>query len=105
VIIDNVDYDIGDLTDWKYFRVPQPGTVKVTVALDNPDAELVVLVHDGEGAELARLERRAEPRLETEFSATTGLYYLEINAEAQGSDYTLEVQFEPQLVPEGIDSE
>lgn len=93
-IIDNVSYVDGDMTDWKYFRVPLQGIVEVTIAFDNPAGKGVVIVRDATGLQISRIEHRAEPRLQTTFRADPGVYYLEIYVEVERSDYTLEVVFE-----------
>lgn len=93
-VIDNVSYVDGDMHDWKYFRVPVQGLVSVLIAFDNPQAKGVVIVRDATGMQVARMEHRAEPRLQQTFRADPGIYYLEIYVNVEHSDYTLEVNFE-----------
>lgn len=93
-VIDNVSYLDGDMHDWKYFRVPVSGLVTVLMAFDNANAKGVVIVRDATGMQVARMEHRAEPRLQQTFRADPGIYYLEIFVNIEHSDYTLEVNFE-----------
>ncbi len=96
-IIDNVSWVDGDMTDWKYFRVPTQGIIEVVISFDNAAAKGIVIIRRATGEQISRLEHKAEPRLQQTFRADPGVYYLEIFAQTERSDYTLEVLFEQEF--------
>ena len=91
LVLDYVSCLDGDKTDWKYFSVPEEGTVKVTFAFDEPSAGGTVVIRKATGIEM--FTRRFTPgsRNTQEFHALPGHYFLEIYCEAFESEYTLEV--------------
>lgn len=94
-IIDNVNYNAGDMTDWKYFNLPSSGLVEFLIAFDNPSAKGTAIIRDARGAQVTRVDHQGEPKLQTTFRGQPGIYYLEIYANQEMSDYTLEVNFDP----------
>jgi hypothetical protein len=92
---DSVDRTSGDMTDWKYFRVPATGIVEFTVAFDNPKARGVALVRDALGVQIARLEHRGQPLLRATFRGEPGIYYLEIFSNDGHTTYTYDVTYQP----------
>lgn len=96
-VIDHVDRNAGDMTDWKYFDLPMRSFVELVVAFDAVEAEGTVIVRDAMGMQLARVDYRGEPKLQTAFRADGGLYYVEVFVNSGGSSYTLEINTEPAL--------
>jgi hypothetical protein len=92
---DTVDRKGGDMTDWKYFRVPTTGVVELSVAFDNPKARGVALIRDALGVQIARLEHRGQPVLRATFRGEPGIYYIEIFSNEGHTSYTYDVTFQP----------
>jgi hypothetical protein len=92
---DSVDRKSGDMTDWKYFRVPATGLIEFSISFDNPDSRGVAIVRDALGLQLARLEHRGQPILKATFRGEPGIYYLEIFSQVGHTVYTYDVNFQP----------
>lgn len=95
-VVDNVDNIVGDRTDWKYFTVPASGIVAVSVTFDNHNALGEMLITDEVGRTLATFEDEKRRLLDkVTFKANPGRYYIQIVARVDGSDYSLEAQYQP----------
>jgi hypothetical protein len=92
---DNVSYAENDQTDWKYVQIPAPGTITVTLGCDNGGAACVAVVHDALGAPLRTLDSHGQPRVSDTMAVRRGNYYIEVYAQAAATDYTLQVDYEP----------
>ena len=92
---DNVNYNQGDMTDWRYFQAPAAGSARVTLGCDYTSAYCAVVIRDEVGVELERLETRGQPRIEGEVPVGRGNYYLEVFVSASSTDYTIQVDYEP----------
>ena len=93
-IIDTVDVIRGDQTDWKFFFVDAPTVIEVVIAFDNPKAKAVAIVRESTGVQKNFFEHRGEPLLKGSFKAKPGIYYIQIFARQEWTDYTLEINKE-----------
>ena len=92
---DNVNYTEGDMTDWKYFQIPAPGTVEVTLGCDYTGAACAANVREEDGVVVHAIESQGQPVVTERFDVTRGNYYLEIYVPAAYTDYTIQVNYEP----------
>lgn len=92
---DNVNLTGGDMTDWKFFQIPAPGTVEITLGCDNEGAACAAVVRDSMGVEIQRIDSNGEPRVQETVPVIRGNYYLEVFAQASSTDYTVQVDYEP----------
>ena len=92
-VIDNVDFDGLDMTDWKYFSVQTNGLVNIMVSFDNHDAGAIARVRDAKGLIITTLEDHGQ-QINNMFRGEPGYYYIEIWCERASTDYTIEVHFE-----------
>lgn len=92
---DRVDFLGGDMTDWKYFQVPAAGSVTVTLGCDDGGAGCLANLRDEVGLVISRIDSQGNPRTEARFAVGRGNYYLEIIAQASATDYTVQVDYEP----------
>jgi hypothetical protein len=90
-IVDNVDRNRGDMTDWKYFFIPSPAVVEVIIAFDNANAKAIAVIREATGVQKTLIEHRGEPILKNSFRAKPGVYYIQIYARQESTDYTLEI--------------
>lgn len=92
--VDNVDLKRLDKTDWKYFTVPSAGVVEIVVSFDNPRAFGEMVVTDEVGQIVSTFQDEKRRLLDrVTFKAESGLYYLQLWANAEGSDYSVQVNF------------
>ncbi len=93
-IVDNVDLRRFDKTDWKYFTVPSAGVIDIVVSFDNPRALGEMVVTDEVGQIVSTFQDEKKRLLDrVSFKAESGLYYLQFWANAEGSDYSVQVNF------------
>ncbi len=94
-IIDDVDPTSGDSTDWKYVTIPGPGIITIKVSFDNPKAFGEMWVTDSRGQVLSVYNDKSRGILDNiTFKGQSGQYFLRVAAEAQGTSYTIEVNYE-----------
>jgi len=94
-IIDDVDPDIGDSTDWKYVTIPGPGIITIAVSFDNPKALGELTVTDERGQVQSVYNDKSRGILDNiTFKGQAGQYFLRIAASSEGSSYTVEVNYE-----------
>jgi hypothetical protein len=94
-VLDNVSYVENDMTDWKYVQIPSAGEIVVTLGCDNGGAACVAVVRDEVGTPVRTLNSDGQPRIQDRLSVRRGNYYVEIYAQAAATDYTIQVDFEP----------
>lgn len=95
-IVDSVDPGKGDTNDWKYFTVPAPGVLTITVSFDNPKAEAEMIMTDARGRALSTYEDKKKSLIsDITYKAEPGRYYLHIRAVEADSDYSLQVKYTP----------
>ena len=96
VVIDKVDFQNGDKTDWKFFTVNSPGLVTITVSFDNEEATPTAALHNAVGQVMSELDRgdNNDQLRRVSFEAKPGNYYVSLFVEELFSDYTIEVKFE-----------
>ena len=92
---DRVDYNEGDMTDWKYVQVPAPGHVTVTLGCDYTGAHCAANLRNEVGQLMEAIESAGAPRVTSTVPVTRGNYYLEIYVPASSTDYTVQVDYEP----------
>jgi hypothetical protein len=92
---DDISHNAGDMTDWKYFQIPAPGTARVVLGCDYTSAYCAAVVRDQFGVEVDRLETRGQPMVSVGVPVQRGNYYLEIFVQASSTDYTIQVDYEP----------
>ncbi|MBN1945103.1 MAG: hypothetical protein JW797_05470 [Bradymonadales bacterium] len=92
---DNVNFNDGDMTDWKYFQIPSPGRVMVTLGCDYTGAYCGANIRDEVGVLVTRMRTDGEPRVSEEVAVQRGNYYLEIFVPSAATDYTVQVNYEP----------
>lgn len=92
---DNLDYNGRDQTDWKYFQIPAGGTVNVILGCDYGGAGCNARLRDEVGQVLGLIESGGNPRVTRAFDVGRGNFYLEIWAQAAATDYTVQVDYEP----------
>ena len=92
---DSVDFVEGDQTDWKFFKVPQEGLVKVTFSFFNTEANGNVMVKNAQGQTVTKLLPMGQDIIKQEFHAKPGNYYLEIWCERVKTQYSVELEFIP----------
>ena len=92
---DNLDRAESDMTDWKYFQIPAPGRIRVTLGCDIAGASCVAVVRDEMGASIRRIESNGEPRVQDTVPVSRGNYYLEVYVQASATDYTIQIDYEP----------
>lgn len=97
IYLDSVDYDAGDMTDWRYMLIGQQGILTVTCHFDEISAKTVVHVRDAVGNILATQYHNGQPRQVLTAKVNEGKYYLEVAATEAGnkSPYTCEPKFDP----------
>jgi hypothetical protein len=95
-VIDSVDRDHGDTNDWKYFTVPQPGVVTITISFDKRSARGEAVVTDARGQSISAYQDDRRTVLDKmTFKAEPGTFYLHIWSNEFDTDYTLYVDFKP----------
>jgi len=95
-VTDSVSAPKGDHTDWKYIDVPEEGTLKVTVSVDNPNVSANVLVYDELGEPLQRaIVNAKEHSYDFEFPVDSGKkYFVKMAATKFETVYSVSNQFE-----------
>ena len=100
LFLDEVDYDSGDATDWRYVLVGQRGLLNVTCHFDNVNAKTSITVRDAVGNALNTQYHNGEPRQEATIKVKPGAdgigrYYIAVEAleESAKSQYTCEAKF------------
>lgn len=92
---DRVDYNGGDMTDWKLLQIPAPGEITVTLGCDYTGAGCTANLRADVGTVIDSIESQGQPRVSSSFSLARGNYYLEIFVPASATDYTVQVDYEP----------
>ena len=92
---DHITYTEGDMTDWKYIQVPSSGDVTVRLGCDYTGAYCGANVRDEVGRLVSRIRTEGESRVERTLELARGNYYLEIFCPASATDYTVQVDYEP----------
>ncbi len=90
-IVDNVDKNRGDMTDWKFFFIPSPTVVEIIIAFDNANAKAIAVIRESTGVQKNLIEHRGEPLIKSSFKAKPGVYYIQVYARQESTDYTLEI--------------
>ncbi len=100
-IDDRVSAVEGDHTDWKKFTLASDSQVAVMVWWDTPSFEGQIRLKDELGQKLKTLKHAAGTRQESlgPVSLKKGSYFLEIEATAEASVYTLEIRTKSQAAP------
>lgn len=99
LVTDEVDFDKGDMTDWKSLRLDKKGTLRVKLHWDNNQMDLNVDVFDRAGEPIASspglLPGSAEKSVPVEIDAP-GTYFIRVTAPRahQASVYTLQAKWE-----------
>lgn len=97
-ITDSLNAEVGDHTDWKEISIPEPGTMAVTVALDDTRGmKGFVSLKDSFGIEMDRRPLNASDNLYTfdRVPVYQGAYFVQVFADKGDSVYTTGVTFEP----------
>lgn len=97
-ITDSLNAGVGDHTDWKEISIPEPGTMAVTVALDDTRGmKGFVSLKDSFGIEMDRRPLNASDNLYTfdRVPVYQGAYFVQVFADKGNSVYTTGVTFEP----------
>ncbi len=101
-VTDSLSDPEGDHTDWKEIRVREPGTMGLTVAVDDPRGmKGFISIKDGFGVELDRRPMSGSESLYVfdRIPVYQGEYYVQIFMDRGKSVYTAGVTFEP--LPQG----
>ena len=93
---DKVDADTGDNTDWKQFKVEDPGPLVVNVYWDNPgDVTADIALYNGLGVKITGVHHDPDKSTRKDTislrSVQPGAFFLMIRATKGGSVYTVEV--------------
>jgi len=92
---DSVNYTEGDMTDWKYIQVPAFGSVTVRLGCDHTGAYCGANIRDEVGRMVREIRTDGSPRVEQTLDLARGNYYVEIFCPASATDYTIQVDYEP----------
>lgn len=96
VHVDNADFKGGDRTDWKYFQIPAPGVVTISINFDNSKAYGELMVTDERGQAISTYQDEKKDQLDRiTFMAETGRYYIKVWVNDQDSDYSLRTDYSP----------
>lgn len=97
LVDDYVDFEGGDATDWKFFKVKAKGILELTVYWDDHrDIESVIDVRDRFGALID--SRRHSDELEKDkldLKVDAGTHFVRLYASKGSSVYTIEAVFQP----------
>ncbi len=99
-VTDSIDDPQGDNTDWKEIRVREPGTMGVTISIDNPrQMHGEISIHDGFGTELERRPIAVTDNIYTfdRIPVYQGDYYVKVFVDRGASVYTAGARFEGEL--------
>jgi len=93
---DKVDVKKGDSTDWKRFKVEDPGPLKINVYWDNPDnIDATLELRTNIGVKIATLHHKHKEKSPKDTISKKnigpGAYFLKIHADKGASVYTVEV--------------
>lgn len=93
---DKVDAEKGDNTDWKRFKVEDPGPLKVNIYWDAPDKiDATVALYTNIGVKIAQLKHKSKNKVPKDTiskkSIGPGAYFIKIHADKGASVYTVEV--------------
>jgi len=112
---DYLDFEEGDSTDWKYFKIKNRGLLELTVYWDNKHVSSTINVRDrfrvlqqsrAHSSELEkdRIDMRVEPGTYfVEFSTTKGASVYTVEAAFQAFDYAPSDDVAPEAIPLGGD--
>ncbi len=93
---DKVDVKHGDNTDWKRFKLEDPGPLKINIYWDDPGKiDATVGLYTNIGVKIAQVHHKAkEKRPEDTISRKSigpGVFFIKIHADKGASVYTIEV--------------
>jgi len=92
---DYVDGPNGDNTDWKFFKVPAKGFVKVTIYWDSKDVDATAEIRDRFGAIIQNWTHSKElEKDEQEMKVEPGTHFIRLNVNKKASVYTMDVTFQ-----------
>jgi hypothetical protein len=97
-ITDSLSAPNGDHTDWKEVRIREPGTLGVTVSIDNTASmNGHIAIKDGFGVELERRPINASDNIYTfdRIPVYQGDYFIQVFVDRGDSVYTAGATFEP----------
>lgn len=100
----SLDCRAGDCLDWHRIRVVDRGTLRLgarATRSDKPDARFAVILADGFGETIERLEDLGEAQRELTRVLEPGFYLIGVEspARAKALDYQLTTDFEPIVAP------
>ncbi len=115
LVDDYLDFEEGDSTDWKFFKVRTRGLLELTIYWDNKDVGSTVNVRDRFG--VLKQSRNHSSELEKDqidMRVEAGTYFVEFKSGKGASVYTVEARFQafdykpsddvaPEAVPVGGD--
>jgi len=92
---DYVDGPNGDNTDWKFFKVPAKGFLKVTVYWDTKDVDATAEIRDRFGAIIQNWTHSKEvEKDEQEMKVEPGTHFIRLHVDKKASVYTMDVTFQ-----------
>lgn len=96
LVDDYLDYEEGDSTDWKFFKIKTRGLLELTVYWDNKNVGSTVNVRDKFG--VLKQSRSHSSELEKDqidMKVDPGTYFVEFSTAKGASVYTVEASFQP----------
>jgi hypothetical protein len=106
---DTLQGNKGDFEDWKAIEIKEPGKLRISVLMGNPDCQCSVAVLDADGKELAAYENfKKEPRFDVPVDkAKPGYYFVQLRAKKDFdySAYLIETVFRASPKPVKSDPE
>jgi hypothetical protein len=90
---DSVSFKVGDRTDWKLLEILDTGFLTIELVLDDPDANILLALHDRHGIQTARVTHRSgdgpQSRLISEVGS--GRYFIQVQAlgKSDNTGYTI----------------
>lgn len=96
--MDEISYGESDRTDWKKFEVPDDGELKLELECKNPDAAVLLALHDGYGRVLDKVQKipgDSRPLVVTQ-TVQAGRYFVMLQAvdDTDETSYSFKVSFE-----------
>jgi len=86
----------GDATDWKYFKLREPGYLTVTVCWDNKNIASTIDIYDAFKVPIdSRLHTPKMEKDKMEVRAEDGTHFVRLQAKESESVYTIEAKFQP----------
>jgi hypothetical protein len=96
--MDELSYGESDRTDWKKFDVPDDGELKLELECKNPDAAVVLALHDSYGRQLDKVQKipgDSRPLVVTQ-TVGAGRHFVMLQAvdDTDETGYSFKVSFE-----------